>query len=165
MTMHQFETVHMRPGQGQRAYRVINEIVTLKALAQDTAGAYTMFEVWTPPQGGPPPHIQRYEDESFYVLEGLYIFRVGDQTLEVGPGEFVLVPRGTPHTYTNDSSRLGRMLVVNSPGGLSEQFFAEIGEPIEYPELPLPPAGFPNVAKIVASAQKYGIEMLPPLPA
>jgi len=32
-----------------------------------------------PPQGGPPPHIHRNEDETFYVLDGSPTFRLGDE--------------------------------------------------------------------------------------
>ena len=36
----------------------------------DTAGAYFAMEAIVAPGGGPPPHIHRHEDETFYVVEG-----------------------------------------------------------------------------------------------
>ena len=158
----QLQAKRIRPGGGQRAYRIIQNIVAFKVLSQDTDGAYTLFEARTPPGGSTPLHIQHREEEACFILEGTYTFQLGDQTMEVGRGEFVLVPRGLPHTFTNKGSVPARMLVMNSPGGIHEQFFAEIGEPIADLSAPLPLSGPPNVAKIVAAGQKYGIEILPP---
>ena len=52
--------------------RVLADIVTVKALAADTGGAYSLFECRTAPAQGTLPHRQRYEEETFYVLEGTY---------------------------------------------------------------------------------------------
>lgn len=158
----QLQTRQVEAGLGQRAYRIIQSIITFKALSQDTDGAYTLFEARTLPQGGTPLHIQHREEEACYILEGSYTFQLGEQTLELGPGEFILVPRGMPHTFTNTGSGPARMLVINSPGGLHEQFFAEIGEPIADPLAPLLPPGPPDVDRIVRAGQKYGIEILLP---
>ena len=38
--------------------------------------------------------------EMWYVLEGEYTFTIDGQTYEGGPGTFVAVPAGTPHTFT-----------------------------------------------------------------
>jgi mannose-6-phosphate isomerase-like protein (cupin superfamily) len=161
MERQQLQAKRIRPRGGQRAYRIIQDLVTFKVLSQDTDGAYTLFETRTPPGGGTPPHIQYREEEAFFILEGVYTFQLGDQTMELEPGEFVLVPRGLPHMFTNKGSVPARMLVMNSPGGIHEQFFAEIGEPIADLSAPLPLSGPPDVAKIVAVGQKYGIEILP----
>ena len=60
-------------------------------------------------------HLHRNEDEAWYVLEGRLGFRVGDDEVEAGPGEGVLVPRGTPHTYWNAVSACTRYLIVMGP--------------------------------------------------
>jgi quercetin dioxygenase-like cupin family protein len=79
---------HLDAGEGAQV-RLITDLVTTKALAADTGGAYSLFEVLTPPAGGCPPHTQRYEDETVYVLAGRYGFLLGEETLEMGPGEYV----------------------------------------------------------------------------
>ncbi len=151
---------HLAPTEG-RTVRVIADLVTFKALAADTGGAYSLFETTTLPQGGTPPHRQHYEEEAFFVLEGTYTFRIGDETVALGPGGFAFVPRGTIHAFTNTGSGPARMLILVTPGGIHEQFFAEIGEPIADPAAP-PPAGPPDVEKLLAVAAKYGVEILPP---
>jgi mannose-6-phosphate isomerase-like protein (cupin superfamily) len=58
------------PGGGGRNSWVFGELLTQKVSSCRTGGAYSLFEVATQPGGGPPPHVQHREDESFYVLEG-----------------------------------------------------------------------------------------------
>ena len=62
-----------------------------------------------------PLHLHRDEDEAWYVLEGRLGFRIGDDELEVGPAEGVLVPSGTPHTYWNATNSPARYLLVMGP--------------------------------------------------
>ena len=138
-------------GQG-KTVQVIGDRVTFKALAAETGGAYSLFETVTAPAGGTPPHFQRYEEESFYILEGSYAFQVGNETLELGPGGYAFVPRGTVHAFTNSGTEPARMLILVTPGGIHENFFAEMGEL----------TGPPDVGTIIAIAAKYGIEILPP---
>ena len=45
-----------------------------------------------------PLHVHHADDEAWYVLDGRLGFQVGDGTREVGPGESILVQRGTPHS-------------------------------------------------------------------
>ena len=49
-----------------------------------------------PPHGGPPPHIHRNEDETFYVLDGTPTFRLGDERIVAGPGRLRERPEGRP---------------------------------------------------------------------
>ncbi len=78
--------------------------------------------------------------------------------MELGAGGYAFVPRGMVHAFTNVGNTPARMLILVTPGGLHEQFFAELGEPVDAPA----PAGPPDVERIVAVSAKYGIEILPP---
>ncbi len=42
-------------------------------------------------------HKHDNEDELFYVIEGKFIMEFRDKTLEIGEGEFLIVPRGIEH--------------------------------------------------------------------
>jgi mannose-6-phosphate isomerase-like protein (cupin superfamily) len=75
---------------------------------------------WTDPGTTPglpiaPSHLHRSDDEAWIVLEGRLGFRIGDEEREVVAGEWVLVPRGTPHSYWNPSSDPARYLLVMTP--------------------------------------------------
>ena len=71
------------------------------------------------------PHVHRHMEESFYVLEGTFDFTCGERELEAGPGAFLLVPRGTRHTFRAGPEG-GALLAVFTPGGL-EEMFLELG--------------------------------------
>src|SRR3712207_4789742 len=152
----------IRPGDG-RLLRVLGEVVTYKITGEQTGGAYSLFEVVSEPGGGPPPHVQHREDEAFYVLEGEYEFLDNDgHTMRVGTGSLIYVSKGNLHTYKNVGDKPGRMLINQTPGGLHEQFFEELGEPATGETKPPVPKYQPDVEKLVTIAAKYGIEIHPP---
>ncbi len=145
-----------------KSYRVISDIVTFIATGEDTGGAYAMFEVRTPPGTGVPPHIEHNDDETFYVLEGQYIFKIGNEEHRLGPGDYARIIRGTPHGFRIIGETAGRTLVMTMPGGVHEHFFAEAGVPVDDPLNPGAPDGPPGFDRVMAACVKYGIEMLPP---
>ena len=153
---------YLPPGDGTRSLRVFGELVTYKTTSEQTGGAYSLFEVVTQPGGGPPPHVQHREDEAFYVLEGEYEFLNEDLTMRVGAGSLIYVPKGNLHAHENIGDKPARMLVSQTPGGLHERFFEEIGEPAT--DEPRRPgfAGPQDMRKMAAIAAEYGIEMPAP---
>ena len=122
---------------------------TYKASGKETGGGYALIET-TVVGDGPPPHIHRTEEEAFYVLEGSLDVLVGEDTIRVNAGAFVLVPRGTVHAFTKVGSESARILIIISPAGF-EKFFEEI-------------AGPPDLEKINALAPKYNLEFVGPPP-
>jgi len=63
-----------------------------------------------PPGGGPKLHRHPYE-EVFLVQEGNATFTAGEETIEVGGGQVVVVPAGVPHKFV--SSGEGRLRQVD----------------------------------------------------
>ncbi len=149
---------HFAPGESSRSLWVFGELVMYKTKSDQTGGAYSLFEVATQPGSGPPPHVQHREDESFYVLEGEYEFLVEGRTIKAGAGSLLYVPKGTLHAYRNVGEGTGRMLVNQTPGGLHERFFEDLGKPAEDTSTPGPEEP-PNAQRIGAIATKYGIEI------
>lgn len=101
---------------------IVGETITLKFTGGDTAGAFSLFEGLTPPHGGPPPHLHRWEDETFFVLDGKLEFNVGGQAIEAGPGDSVFCPKDVPHCFRNIGDTAARTLTIVSPAGF-ERFF------------------------------------------
>jgi quercetin dioxygenase-like cupin family protein len=157
------DVTHVPPGEG-RSLWVLSELVTYKTTSEQTGGAYSLFEVTTQPGNGVLPHVQHREDESFYVLEGEYEFldNAGDTT-RAGAGSLIYVPRGNLHAHKNVGTTTGRMLLSQTPGGLHECFFEEVGEPTMGGSEPLVSEGPQDMKRIIAIAVKYGIEIPPPL--
>ena len=125
-----------------------------KAVGDSTNGAYSLVEETLLDDDGPPLHVHDREEEAFYVLSGRGVFVMGDDRRELGPGDFVVVPRGAPHALARVGGEL-RMLVICSPAGL-EQFFVEVerreseaGAPMEEDE-------------VVALADEFGTRIVGP---
>ena len=153
---------HLGPDEG-RSLWVSGQLLTYKVSAEHTGGAYSLFEALVPPQGGPPPHVQHREDESFYVLEGEFEFLGDGRSIRAGAGSLVYVPRGNLHAYKNVGNQPGRLLISQTPGGVHERFFEEVGEEAQDATAPPTMEGPPDVERLAAIAAEYGIE-IPPLP-
>ena len=95
----------------------------IRVSAAMTGGAFAIIEEIAPLDT--PLHVHEHEDELFYVLEGDHVFEVGDEEFRVGPGGLAFAPRGIPHAQRRVVPRVGRQLVLISPGGW-EGFLREL---------------------------------------
>jgi len=68
--------------------------ITFKATGEQTGGSIGFIEATTPPGAGPPRHVHYSCDELFYVLEGQFLFRVGEREVNGPPGTFVFNSSG-----------------------------------------------------------------------
>ena len=131
--------------------------IAVKVSGKDTDGAYVVLEVPTPPDAGPSLHTHRIENEWFYVLEGEYEIKVGEQIYRLEPGGSAYGPRLIPHTWHCVSTTPGRLLVISQPAGHLEAFVEDL--------VKLTPAQLIDPAVEKALFEKYEIEMAgAPLP-
>jgi quercetin dioxygenase-like cupin family protein len=114
------------PGEGRTIPGT--DAITLKATSEETGGSIGFLEATGPPGSGPPRHIHRSHDELFYVLEGEFLFLVGERQVGALPGTFVFIPRGTVHAAKVVGSEPGKVLAAYIPGGLEQSFeeFAQL---------------------------------------
>jgi quercetin dioxygenase-like cupin family protein len=119
------EFVYLRANIGE-AYWVMGDMFTYLVTGEQSGGSYFTLIANVAPNGGPPPHVHHLEEEQFYVLDGELTFSIGDQTFQVGTGDFVHIPRGTVHSFKNGSLP-SRLLITFSPAGI-EGFFRDVGE-------------------------------------
>ena len=106
--------------------------------------------VMPPRTPGPARHVHTREDEGVYVIEGVLTAEVGEQRFEVGPGAFLWMPRGLPHTFANLGDEPVRSLGLINPSGF-EQFFGEMAEYIASTD------GKPDPEVILQLNQRYGV--------
>ena len=62
------EILHRPSGTG-RTFWGPGDLYTFLVTRAESGGSYFTMEALVPPGGGPPPHIHRNEDETFYVVE------------------------------------------------------------------------------------------------
>ncbi len=137
----------------------LGTLMTVKATAAQTGGAFGLIEQVLPPSFAPPPHTHRAEDEAFYILAGDFTFTCDGHDFPAPVGTFVYLPRDLPHTFRVNGTDPARLLQFTFPGGL-ERFFVEAGQAA--PRRELPPAGPPDLGPVLALAGSYGFEMSPP---
>jgi mannose-6-phosphate isomerase-like protein (cupin superfamily) len=103
-------------GEGEKRFSARGSVMLFKALAEQDSGDFSLMERTLPPGGRrPPPHRHSNCSEAYFVLDGVVEVTVEGEDLALGPEGFVLVPRGTRHTFGNAGEREARLLVIHAP--------------------------------------------------
>lgn len=101
----------------------------------------------------------------FTLLEGELEFTFRGETTTVRGGSSINIPANAPHVFKNTSGSTVHMLCMCTPAG-QEEFFMEVGDPLESCASPLPKldkAGMEErMKKAKALAPKYRTELLKP---
>lgn len=105
---------------------VNQNVLDVKISGSDTNGDLAIFEQTSLSKGrGTPLHIHPSQDEIFYVIEGSYLFKVGEDKYNLTIGDSIFLPRQVPHAWTQASDK-GKMLVILQPAGKLESFFVNV---------------------------------------
>jgi hypothetical protein len=128
--------------------------MTVKAEAQNTAGAFTLLEAAEPPNFGPPMHIHRHAAEAFYVLEGEYIIFIEEKELRCPAGSFIYIPAGAVHGFRvgENASKKLNLYVPEAMIG----YFDELAAAIQ--------SGAIDDSTLAQIADRYGMEVVGPVP-
>jgi len=103
-------------GEGAKQYSARGSEMFFKAVAELDNGDLSLMER-TLPAGArrPPAHRHTNCSEAYFVLDGVVLVIVEDDELTLGPEDFLLVPRGTAHTFGNGGDEEARLLVIHAP--------------------------------------------------
>ncbi|HVK24045.1 MAG TPA: quercetin 2,3-dioxygenase [Actinokineospora sp.] len=146
-------------GEGERRWFCGGGLITWKATAAETGGAFLLFEDVLDLGKVTPLHVHPEVDETFYLLEGEISLYIDGEHRTVGAGGVAVMPRGVPHAFKVTSPGT-RLLCLHTPGA-DEEFYRLASEPA--------PDGSPAIpvdfGRIGAAAQATGaIEILGPPP-
>lgn len=159
----------VHPGEGEIGGLGPGVGVQFKIDGADTGGLVSIVEQPFDVGAIVPPHVHRLEDEISYVLEGEIGFRSEDDEVVLGPGGYIVKPRGQVHAMWNAGQTPARMIEVITTAGF-ENFFRQlsallasgppspeqIGELAARYELPFAePDWLPDVI------ERYGLNPLP----
>mgnify|MGYP002664277890 CR=1 FL=1 len=101
-------------------------ILDLKISGSDTDGGMAIFEQTSVSQGrGTPLHVHHFQNEVFYVLEGEYLYKAGEDSFTLTAGDSIFLPMKLPHAWTQKSA-LGKITVIFEPAGKMEDFFVTL---------------------------------------
>ncbi|MBW3668873.1 MAG: cupin domain-containing protein [Actinobacteria bacterium] len=143
----------LQPGEG-RSIDLGGFMMTVKASAESTDGAFTLLEATEPAHFGPPMHIHRDAAEAFYVLEGEYVIFIDDEEIPCPAGSFVYIPAGATHGF-RVGDRPSKKLNLYVPQAMVG-YFDELAAAIT--------SGNVGDDELGAIAERYGMEVLGPVP-
>ena len=98
----------------------------IKVSSKDTDGNLTIFEYTGNEKGGPPLHVHANQDEVFFIIEGEYLFQVGEDKHHLKAGDTIFLPRAVPHTFAQLTEK-GKTFFLFQPSGKMEDFFRTMG--------------------------------------
>jgi hypothetical protein len=102
---------------------------TWKANGRDNQGRLDFLVIDHLAYGtGPPLHVHATQEDSFYVLEGVLTVQLGDDVVELGPGDFATAPPGIPHSATNAHTDQSACRAINllTPGIGFDRYVGQI---------------------------------------
>jgi mannose-6-phosphate isomerase-like protein (cupin superfamily) len=115
------------------------------------------------PAGGGPPMLHRHESTEVYRVTGgeFTIYRAdrdgAAERIVARAGDVVAVPGGDEHTVRNESAAPAEAFVVLTPGEPAERFVRACAA--------LAVAGPPDIADVLATAERHGVQITRPIPA
>jgi quercetin dioxygenase-like cupin family protein len=99
---------------------------TVKLAATETGGI-SIVEHTFDPGVLVPPHRHTREDEISCVIFGEIGFRSNGREVSLGPGGYIVKPRGELHSMWNAGTEPARMIEIVTPAGF-EKYFIELAE-------------------------------------
>lgn len=121
-----WQTSHVRnPNEGQQ-FAVGSMQVTVKATGAETGGRFALIEVTVPPYFADIwPHLHQQTAEAIYLTQGMLAVTLGEETMVVRQGSFILVPPKQTHRFWNPAATPATFLVYFTPAG-AEEFFGAL---------------------------------------
>ena len=144
------------------SYWFLGGLCTVKATTDSTGGAYSLTHEIMPPGHATPYHMHHREDEAFWVLDGQFTFICDGKKSTLGAGGYIFLPRGIPHGIRVEGDCPATMLILAMPGTGFVGMMQDYADPATARVLPPPKA--PDMEKLTRLCEKYGIDILGPLP-
>lgn len=107
------------------------DVFYTKVATKDTDGDLYVYESTRVKNGGPALHFHYEQDEFWYVLQGEFMIKVGDDTYHAKQGDCVFGPRMIPHAFAKVGDGEAKLLMSFQPAGKMEHFFKAISEGVE----------------------------------
>jgi quercetin dioxygenase-like cupin family protein len=145
-------------GAGEKRWFFGGGLHTWKATAEETNGAFLLFEDHMAEGKMTPFHTHPDADEAFYVLDGEIVVHANGQEHRVGPGGFAVALRGVPHAFM---ARVETRLLCMQTPGTGQAFFRHASEPSSHDAVDGPV----DFARVMAATEEHGsLEILGPPP-
>ena len=134
--------------------------MTIRYLVEgaESNGSVAVFEFDIPSQAKmPAPHSHDAYEETIYGLDGVSTWTVGEETIDVGPGDALCISRGAVHAFDNRRDVDAKALAVVTPGILGPDYFREVAA--VFADAAGGPPDFPRLGEIM---RRHGLTPAPP---
>ena len=129
--------------------------------SSESNGSVSVFECHVPANSKmPAPHSHDAFEETIYGLEGFTTWTIDGESLDIGVGDAVCVPRGAVHGFENRGGADATFLAIASPGVFGPDYFREVGE-----VLAASAGGPPDLAALMEVMRRHGLTPAPPASA
>ncbi len=147
-------------GEGDKQSFVGGGLHVWKLLADDTDGAFFLFEDTMVKNKMTPLHLHPQAHELTYVLEGEIEVHVDGERTRVHQGGMSFVPKGVAHAFIVVSAE-ARLLSLQSPGAVGQAFYRGASYPAVDTAVDIV-----DIARLqtVAAQNPGGIKLLGPPP-
>jgi quercetin dioxygenase-like cupin family protein len=116
-------------------------------------GSAAVFECYVPASSRMPvPHSHDAFEETIYGLRGVSTWTVDGDTIEIGPGDALCVPRGAVHGFENRGSIDAEFLAIATPGVFGPDYFQEIADVVAASA-----GGPPDLAALADVMRRHGL--------
>ena len=150
--------------EGERRWFLGGGLHIWKATADETDGAFLLFEDRMDHGKVTPLHIHPDSDETMIVLEGEILMHLDGREHTVSAGGIASAPRGVPHAFKVSGVGGARLLCLHTPGRC-QAFYWDASEPVDSDDNRSVGAGPVDMGRVQASAHKNGgIEIVGPPP-
>lgn len=140
---------YMRNGSEPR-FKSLGALVSLQASAEQTGGAFNLFDVLLPAGYETPLHIHYAEDVTIHVLEGMLDVFWGNERKQAEAGSLFFQPRGLPHGFRVISGTPARVSYLTVPAGF-DTFVIARSKPV-------------SELEVTTLEAHHNLEILGPLP-
>ena len=145
-----------------RTYNVLNILMRFHAFPDDVRGKYCLVECLVPVGAGAPPNHHAGETEAFIIIDGEIAFHIDGQDIQAKTGDYIPIPDGAVHAFQAIGDKPARVLILNAPGNMHEQFFTGIGQPLPEGQTDLPQPIEPDLPHVLAQAAASGMTIVGP---
>ncbi len=114
---------------GPRRWFYGGGVHTWKATAEETGGAFLLFEDQMDGGKATPLHTHPESDETMIVLDGAILMHMDGIDHRIDAGGVAVAPRGVPHAFLV-LSETARLLCLHTPG-CCQAFYWDASEPID----------------------------------
>ena len=119
---------------------------------EQSNGTAVVHECDVPPAARTPaPHSHDGFEETIYGLRGVSTWTIDGETVDIGPGDCVCIPRGVVHAFDNHAEETATFLAIITPAVLGRAYFEEIGA------LLASSAGPPDPAAVGELMRRHGL--------